>query len=240
MKPLSNQMLGLGVAGATLVIMAATTPLAAVIGWSGLANAGFAARGVSGSLWSGTATGATMRGLPLGDLALATSPLPLIAGRIELDVRPATEGLTGPSGRIVVTRAGYGLADFAWTAPAGAVVGVASGGDISLSDFNVRFADGRCASVEGEVGASIALGDGAGSNRVLMSGTPACADGVLLLPLAGRTPAGDASLDVRIDAGGGVRYDIVLDADAALAARLAPLGFTAYGNRLRLAGTTAF
>lgn len=69
-----------------------------------------------------------------------------------------------------------------------------------------------------------------------LAGTATCADGRLLLPLTGRTPAGDASLFVHVAGDAGYTYEIKVagapDTDAGLLAA----GFVREGGNLVLRG----
>lgn len=209
-------------------------PMATAIGWSGLAARGFSARGASGSVWAGLAVDMAFGTVRLGDLKLSLSPLALFTGHAKFSFEPLGGDAAGARGALSA-----GSSDFALDHVSGRlrVDGLAPAGgtaSFTLRDVSLRFASGRCTSASGGVAAEIGMADAMPGGRPLsFSGNAACEDGRFLLPLTGRSEAGDASLYIRIDGAGAYEYDFVLTAPGPA---LAAAGFTVDTGRARLHG----
>lgn len=219
--------------------LAATFPLALALRWSGIGGQGFSARGAEGSIWSGTVRGAALGAARLGDLDMSLSPLALLSGSAVFAFAPAGDAAAGPRGRIAASASRFSLGDVTAALPAIRVL-PAFERDIALTLVNVdvRFEDGRCASAAGEVSASLPVSDLIPeSGNPALAGAPVCDGERLLLPLTGRTAAGDVSLFIRVDGKGAYEYDLGLSAaDPAVRARLAMAGLAADGGWYRLRG----
>lgn len=172
-------------AGAFVFSAVLLLPLRAVLA---LGNGGFAARQVSGSLWSGQLADAAWRGVPLGDLAVGLAPLSLLTGAPRLDFAGPTltgtamaEGVTGLSGTV----------DGSGQTPLPI-------GRVELLSLSIRFAGRICDTASGGVTVT-ATGPAATALGGTLQGLARCEAGTLLLPLASAT----ALLQLRIDGNGG-------------------------------------
>ena len=225
-------------AAALALFLIASFPLALAVKLSPLPAHGFHARAVSGSIWSGEAEGVGFGTLALGDLRLSLSPLALLGGTARFAFA-APEGVEGVSGAVSATSESFALDGIHAGVPIPALLPL-SGIDaaVTLQGFSTAFENGACRAASGAVSANVRMDQAlAGSGSFSLTGNAACAGDKLLLPLTGRTPAGDASLFVHIAGDGGYSYDLKLapiaqDADAALLAS----GFVMEGGNLRLRG----
>ncbi len=206
-------------------------PLSLAVSLSSLPAQGFHARAISGSIWSGRAEGAGFGGASLGDLSLSLSPFALLTGKARFSFAPAV-GTGTPAGVLVTSSGAFAAENVTATIPMPPLVpGLAA--TLSLQDFSVAFADKTCSSAAGATTADVRME----ASSMSLAGTATCADGRLLLPLTGRTPAGDASLFVHIAGDATYTYEIKVasgapDSDAALAAA----GFVKEGGNLLLRG----
>ena len=216
---------------ATLVLfLVILFPLAFALSLSPLPAQGFHARSVSGSIWAGHAAGAGFGSASLGDLRLSLAPLALLTGEARFRFAPEAEG-TAPVGALVAARGAFAAEDVTAAIPMPPLVpGVAA--TLSLQDFSVAFADKACRTASGGVSADVRME----TSSMSLAGTATCADGRLLLPLTGRTPAGDASLFVHVAGDAAYTYEIKVagapDTDAGLLAA----GFAREGGNLVLRG----
>lgn len=172
-------------------------PLRLVVGTSGLA-----AREASGSVWSGTLKEARVGPALLGDLDARVAPLPLLTGRMRIDLArpgPAPDRL---SGALVVSRdrqaieGATGLVSL--DAPAAAFPVTA----LELTDVTVRFRDGTCDRADGLVRATLL--PGAAGLPPSLAAAVRCDRGAAVLPfiVAGKGRVelrlfGDGHWDVR-------------------------------------------
>ena len=225
-------------AGALLVALLLFLPLRLAIGWAGLGDRGLAARAVTGSLWWGTLEGARMGGVPLGDLNASLSPVQLLVGRARIDFSRAGAGADRFQGAIGVTRHSFGIDDLSATLPAGDRFAPLPISTIKFDDLSVRFVDGRCASGQGGVRATVS-GNIAGMALTQgLSGNARCDGAMLLLPLVSQS--GMETLNLRLSADGRYRAELLVrSADPALGARLNAAGFSPgpNGYALSIAGT---
>jgi general secretion pathway protein N len=184
--------------------LVALLPLGVAASWFDLGGRGLAAREASGSLWSGALKEAQFGPVPLGDVKARLNLLPLLLGRARLSLsRDGDEGAL--DGAVVVSRHGFAVEDMTGTLALGPLFGPAPLTAVELDGLSARFRNGLCESAEGEVGARLAGASLRGSAR--------CADGALLVPLAGQSGADQLGLRIggdgrwRIDAaiGGSVR-----------------------------------
>lgn len=214
--------LALAFAGFLALFLVATLPLRLVLDGSSIS-----ARSVSGSVWSGTLSAATWRGLSVGDVSLGLAPLPLLTGTRRIDVGTAT--LTGS---IESGRGGGAVRGFNGTASPGRIAGLPITG-LSFTDFTAGFRDGRCDAASGSL--TVTLG-GPLADRGSFSGVPRCDGDRLLLPLQ----ANAARLELRLADGGAFTAQVDLDAvEPAARPALLASGFqpTPTGFALTLQGT---
>jgi general secretion pathway protein N len=209
--------------GAFAFALVALIPLRIAAGWIG---SGLSAREASGSIWLGMLKEARLGPVPLGDLKARLNVLPLLIGRARLSLSREGESDAPLEGAVTVSRHAFAIEDVTGllrTGPAFAPLPIAA---LDLDDLSVRFADGLCESAEGQVRVTLS-GELAGvAMPGGMSGAARCAEGALLVPLAGQS--GMELVNLRINADGAYQADIVVrQSDPALAPRLAAAGFRA-------------
>ena len=61
-------------------------PLRLAVGWAGLEGSRFSAKTISGTVWNGRIEGAQLGPFPLGDLDAGLQVLPLLTGRVLMDL----------------------------------------------------------------------------------------------------------------------------------------------------------
>ncbi|WP_267397267.1 MULTISPECIES: type II secretion system protein N [unclassified Sphingomonas] len=210
-------------------------PMRLALGWAGLADEGFAARSVSGSVWAGRLSEAQFGDLALGSLDAGVSPLALLIGRARVSLRGRGGDLHGT---ITLSRHSQGVDDLTATLPTGRVFAPLPVTALLLEDVTVHFTDATCDKADGRVRATLVGEAGGIGLPPSVSGTARCDGGALLLPLASQ--AGTESVQLRITGEG--RYTAVLQivpADPTAAQRLAASGFiaTAQGYRLSIEGS---
>lgn len=221
-------------AAAVLVV---TLPLRIVAGLIGLEDMGFAARTLTGPVWSGHAEGARAGPFRLGDVDLALAPLPLLLGQTRVVVHGSGEGGQAPlSGTLVGGLAGQGVSGLNGTLAVGRSLGGLPLTTLTFQEANIRFAGGRCAAAEGRVRAElapfVALPGLAGG----FAGPLRCDGGQLLMALAG--PSGMERLDLHVDGHGRYRFTLgLLAADGLVADMLRIAGFRAAGDRYVVRGS---
>jgi len=231
MTAIPARMLGVVFAAALVLFLLALFPLAFALSLSPLPAQGFHARGVSGSIWSGHARGAGFGSAALGDLRLSLSPLALFTGKARFRFAPEAEA-AAPVGALVAGRGAFAAEGITAAIPMPPLV-PGLGATLSLQDFSVAFEEGICRTASGAVSADVRME----ASGMSLAGTATCAEDRLLLPLTGRTPAGDASLFVHIAGDAAYTYEIKLasgtpDTDAGLLAA----GFVRQGGNLVLRG----
>lgn len=175
--------------------LVALLPLRVAAGWFDLGGRGLSAREASGSLWSGALKEARFGPVPLGDLRARLELFPLLLGRARLSLsRDEAQGRL--EGAVMVSRNGFGIEDLTGQIRLGALFAPAPLATLDLADVSARFEGGLCESAEGQVRAGLG-GELAASS---LAGVARCAEGALLLPLAGQS--GAERLDLRIHADG--------------------------------------
>jgi len=214
--------------------LVALIPLRVAVAWFG--GQGLAAREAEGSIWLGMLKEARLGPVPLGDVRARLNMLPLLLGRARLSLsRDASDGHF--EGAVSVSRHSFGLEDMTGQFRTGTLFAPVPISALDLEGVSIRFDDGRCESAEGRVRAT-ASGEVAGIPVPSgLAGDARCAEGALLLPLAGQAGIGQLNLFIRAD--GGYRIDLIVrQADPALVPRLAAAGFqpSAEGYSRRIEG----
>ncbi|MBB4631918.1 type II secretion system protein N [Sphingosinicella soli] len=231
MTAVSTRRLVLVFAVALVLCLLLMFPLALALSLSSLPAQGFHARAVSGSIWAGRAEGAGFGNAPLGDLRVSLSPLALFTGKARFRFAPV-EGTGGPTGAVVAATGAFAAERITAAIPMPPLV-PGLGATLALQDFSVAFADKTCRAASGGVTADVRME----SSGMSLAGTATCANGRLLLPLTGRTPAGDASLFVHIAGDAAYTYEIKVAAGTpATDAGLAAAGFVQESGTLVLRG----
>jgi general secretion pathway protein N len=198
---------------------------------------GLEADAVSGSIWNGRLVNARYAGLAIGDVEAGLRASALLSGKAELGFERLGERLSGRVGVGRGLRSVSGLEGTLTLPLAGRQPALPLALTLGFRDaFLEADARGRCRAAGGEVTAELGGLPVIGSSPML-TGTPACAGELLLLPLA--APGGAAGLDLRVAPDGAWSADLALSVrDPLVAALLGTVGFAADGDRLtlRLAG----
>ena len=214
----------------------ALVPLRIAVGWAG---GGLAAREASGSIWLGVLKEARFGPAPLGDLEARLNVLPLFLGRARLSLSRG-EGQEGGrfAGAVTVSRHSFAVEDLTGQVRTGGLFGPLPIGAVDLDDVSARFASGLCESAEGQVRATLAGAVAGVALPATMAGAVRCAEGALLVPLAGQSGTQQLNLSLRPD--GRYRIDLVIrQTDPSLVAALAAAGFrpSAEGYSRRIEGS---
>ena len=214
--------------------LVALIPLRVAVGWYGAE--GLAAREATGSIWLGLLKEAQWGPVPLGDVRARLNVLPLLLGRARLSLSgDAPDGRF--EGAVSVSRHSFGLENVTGQFRTTGLFAPVPISSLDLDDVSARFDNGQCESAEGRVRAT-AAGELAGlALPSALAGDVRCAEGALLIPLAGQ--AGVGRLDLAIRADGSYRLDLVVrQADPTLAPRLIAAGFlpSAEGYSRRIEG----
>jgi general secretion pathway protein N len=208
--------------------MLAFLPLRLALGWTGLDGQGFAAREVTGSLWSGRLVEARFGEIALGDLDAGLSPLALLIGRARIALESeSNDPAQRLAGAVEIGRNRAAIIGASGPLSPGNAFAPLPVSALNLDAVTVRFVDGTCQAAEGRVRATLA---GAFLGQPLpgaLSGTARCDAGALLLPL---TSGAGEGVNLRLWPDGRYRADLTLiPTDPTIAARLDGAGFTVNG-----------
>jgi general secretion pathway protein N len=159
-------------------------PLRLAVGMAGLEGSGFSARAISGPVWNGRIEGAQLGPFPLGDLDAGVRFLPLLTGRVLMDLeRPPTAGdgglvaTVGKSGKTLL------IEDVTTVLGVGRQLAPLPASAIDLQEVSISFAGGRCQSASGQVRVSLDANIPGLDLKQGLLGKAVCRDGVLVLPL---------------------------------------------------------
>lgn len=199
----------------------ALIPLRVAVGWFGAD--GLAAREASGSIWLGVLKEAQFGPVALGDVRARLNVLPLLLGRARLSLsRDEADGRL--EGALSVSRHSFGIEDVTGQIRTGTLFAPVPVGALDLDDVSVQFSGGLCQSAEGRVRATISGEMGGIALPGGLAGDVRCAEGALLLPLAGESGMGRLNLAIR--PGGAYRIDLIVrQTDPSLVVRLTAAGF---------------
>ncbi len=200
-------------------------PLRLAVSMAGLEGSRFSAKAISGSVWNGRIEGAQVGPFQLGDLDAAVRFLPLLTGRVLLDLeRPpvggdrglvATVGRSGNSLLVQNATTVLGVGRQLAPLPASA---------IDLRDVNISFANGRCQSASGQVRMSLDANIPGLDLKQGLLGNAICQDGVLVLPL--QSGSGMEQLTLKLEGNGFYTARLFLSgSDRAWTLLLPTLGF---------------
>lgn len=196
--------------GIVFAALLAFMPLRLALAIAGTGSAGFSARAAGGTLWSGRLVDARFGALDVGTLDTGLDVLPLLIGRLRLNLKH----IDGASLE--------GAAEIGWSRRAiYGVTGNLNGGRIggllidqfAAEALNIEFGGSRCVQASGRVRLSIAAGTVGVNRQMGLSGVARCDNGALLLPLT--SESGAERLMLRIEGDG--RYSGTLGNEAAAA-----------------------
>ena len=159
------------------IALVAFLPLRLVVGGSGLA-----AREASGSVWSGSLKEARIGPAVLGDLNARVAPLPLLTGRMRIDLSRPSAAPDRLSGALIVSRNRRAVEGATGLVPIQALAGPLPLTSIELTDVTVRFSDGTCDRAEGMVRANLSAGPAGTNLPASLSSTLRCDRGAALVP----------------------------------------------------------
>jgi general secretion pathway protein N len=174
-------------------------PLRLVIGGSGLS-----AREASGTIWSGTLKEARVGPAVLGDLDVRVAPLPLLTGRLQLDLSRPGAAPDRLSGSLVLSRNRRAIERATGLVPIEASIGALPLASLDLTDVTARFRDGICDRAEGIVRANLSASATGSNLPASLSGTARCDRGAVLVPFALGGTGGRVELRIHGDG----RYDV--------------------------------
>lgn len=159
-------------------------PLRLAVGWAGLEGSRFSAKTISGSVWHGRIEGTQLGPFPLGDLDAGVRLLPLLTGRVMMDLErlptagdPGLVATVGKSGNSLLVQ------DLTTMLSVGRQLAPLPASAIDLQAVNISFAGGRCQSASGQVRVSLDANIPGLNLKQGLLGNAECQDGVLVLPL---------------------------------------------------------
>tara|TARA_R110000850_G_scaffold121826_1_gene239754 strand:+ start:787 stop:1506 length:720 start_codon:yes stop_codon:yes gene_type:complete len=200
-------------------------PLRLAVSMAGLDGSGFSAREVSGSVWNGRIEGAQLGPFPLGDLDAGLRVLPLLTGRVLMDLeRPPAAGDHGLAA--TVGKAGNSLLvqDLSTILSVGSQLAPLPASAIDLQAVSIAFAGGRCQSASGQVRVSLDANIPGLNLKQGLLGKAECRDGVLVLPL--QSASGMEQLTLKLEGNGFYTARLFLSgSDRAWTLLLPTLGF---------------
>lgn len=200
-------------------------PLRLAVGVAGLEGSRFSAKAITGSVWNGRIEGAQIGPFPLGDLDAGVRFLPLLTGRLLMNLeRPANPGDDG----LVATvgKAGKSLLvqDVTTVLGVGRQLAPLPASDIDLREVSISFAGGRCQSASGQVRVSLDANIPGLDLKQGLLGNAQCQDGALVLPL--QSGSGMEQLTLKLEGNGFYTARLFLSgSDRAWTLLLPTLGF---------------
>ena len=213
-------------------------PLRLAVSMAGLEDSRFSAKMITGSVWSGRIEGAQLGPFPLGDLDAGVRVLPLLTGKVLMDLeRPP---VAGDAGLIAtVGKAGNSLMvqDVTTVLSVGRQLAPLPASAIDLQAVSISFAGGRCQSASGQVRVSLDANIPGLDLKQGLLGKAECQDGVLVLPL--QSGSGMEQLTVKLQANGFYTARLFLSgSDRAWTLLLPTLGFRKVpsGYAIKVAG----
>ncbi|MEH6826896.1 type II secretion system protein N [Parasphingorhabdus sp.] len=213
-------------------------PLRLAVSMAGLEGTRFSAKAISGSVWNGRIEGAQLGLFPLGDLDAGVRLLPLLTGRVLLDLeRPPVAG--DPGLVATVGKAGNSLVvqDLTTILSVGRQLAPLPASAIDLQAVSISFAQGRCQSASGQVRVSLDANIPGLNLKQGLLGKAECQDGVLVLPL--QSGSGMEQLTLKLQGNGFYTARLFLSgSDRAWTLLLPTLGFrkAPSGYAIKVAG----
>lgn len=200
-------------------------PMRLALAWA--APQAVSARSVEGTVWGGFIGDLRLGALPVGDVAAALRPLPLLIGRRELAIERSSP--TGTPEFSAVASGGGGwasLREVQGQVPLGEGFGDLPATALGFRDFHVAMEGGRCREAGGQVSLILAPLSALIPTPVALSGAARCDKGALYVPMSG--PSGMEKLFVRLEPDGRWRADLVLSGlPVEVSGPLLDMGFSA-------------
>ncbi|WP_339689241.1 type II secretion system protein N [uncultured Parasphingorhabdus sp.] len=216
-------------------------PLRLAVGMAGLEGSRFSAKAISGSVWNGRIEGAQVGPFALGDLDAGVRFLPLLTGRLLMDLeRPATAGDDGLVATVGKSGNSLLVQDVTTVLGVGRQLAPLPASAIDLRDVNISFAGGRCQSASGQVRVSLDANIPGLDLKQGLLGNAICQDGVLVLPL--QSGSGMEQLTLKLEGNGYYTARLFLSgSDRAWTLLLPTLGFRNVpdGYAIKVAGQLA-
>ena len=213
-------------------------PLRLAVGMAGLEGSRFSARTISGSVWNGRIEGAQLGPFPLGDLDAGVRFLPLLAGRVLMDLeRPATDGDAGLVATVGKSGNSLLVQDLTTIMAVGGQLAPLPASAIDLRAVSIAFAGGRCQSASGQVRVSLDANIPGLDLKQGLLGRAECQDGVLVVPL--QSASGMEQLTLKLEGNGFYTARLFLSgSDRAWTLLLPTLGFRKVpsGYAIKVAG----
>lgn len=213
-------------------------PLRLAVGMAGLEGSRFSAKIITGSVWNGRIEGAQIGPFPLGDLDAGVRLLPLLTGKMLMDLERAPaagdRGLVatvGKSGKSLLVQ------DVTTVLGVGRQLAPLPASAIDLRAVSITFASGRCQSASGQVRMSLDANIPGLNLKQGLLGQAECQDGVLVLPL--QSGSGMEQLTLKLEGNGFYTARLFLSgSDRAWTLLLPTLGFRKVpsGYAIKVAG----
>lgn len=186
-------------AAAFVLLIVILAPLQLLTSRLAKGGAPFSASRVSGSVWSGQLADARIGPKAFGDLKLGLSPLALLAGRFQVDVRGAAP--RGERARLLLSGRDVGARGVHVAAPIDlAGSGLPLAGTLTATDVDAVFRQERC--VEGRGRVRLRIESAGVLQGAALDGAAACQAGAWVATLRGPTTIGPASLVARVSGKG--------------------------------------
>tara|TARA_R110001606_G_scaffold53170_3_gene131340 strand:+ start:297 stop:1028 length:732 start_codon:yes stop_codon:yes gene_type:complete len=216
-------------------------PLRLAVGMSGLEGARFSAKAISGSVWHGRIEGAQIGPFPLGDLDAGVRLLPLLTGKLLMDLeRPPVAGDSGLVATVGKSGNSLLVQNVTTVLAVGRQLAPLPASAIDLRDVNIDFSGGRCQSASGQVRVSLDANIPGLDLKQGLLGKAECQDGVLVLPL--QSGSGMEQLTLKLEGNGFYTARLFLSgSDRAWTLLLPTLGFrnVSGGYAIKVAGQLA-
>ena len=213
-------------------------PLRLAVGMAGLDDTRFSAKAISGSVWNGRIEGAQLGPVALGDLDAGLRLLPLLTGRVLMDLeRPPVAGDRGLVATVGKSGNGLLVRDLTTIMAVGSQLAPLPASAIDLQAVSITFAGGRCQSASGQVRMSLDANIPGLNLKQGLLGKAECQDGVLVLPL--QSGSGMEQLTLKLQGNGFYTARLFLSgSDRAWTLLLPTLGFRKVpsGYAIKVAG----
>ena len=213
-------------------------PLRLAVSMAGLEGSRFSAKAITGSVWSGRIEGAELGPFPLGDLDAGVRLLPLLTGRVLMDLeRPPVAGDSGLVATVGKAGSSLVVQDVTTVLSVGRQLAPLPASAIDLQAVSISFAGGRCQSASGQVRVSLDANIPGLNLKQGLLGKAECQDGVLVLPL--QSGSGMEQLTLKLRGNGFYTARLFLSgSDRAWTLLLPTLGFRKVpsGYAIKVAG----